>query len=540
MQSQDYPVGDGDSARIEGVLTHLRASCSAATTVLIVGDSDDECSWFCQRAIDGFEWHLSVGQADPYFSVRRLFDLENQDSVHNTDRKVVAIGGVQWLPGREQLSLLAALSAIARLRGIAMLIAAERWNAPAPGDGVKRIDLGVFPIDERRRSICLEICSQCLARVREERQFPEQADYGLGVDRLGAATLTRGRFEAESIAERAADIYAHSAESFSDAIVTSMTAAQQLVQKTQPVLLRSVLKGRLHTIDNLAAQLDEVCHLLRGRSLFDSQRLPPVTLRGDCDDWFGELVARWYASIFDAGGPRVKFLGLLELLGRERVIKSTQTSKPFPLLIESLRTWRYHAVAYGASRTKRQIECATSWFRRNCGTVSPRDEHWRRLAGRLTDEAEAYHRDLLEILRRLETNEVLVGDWADYEAGRISQHLFARAAEDVFAELHVPVDVRRFVDKRVDGWRSALVDFDARADLGQQVFACVRESAYMFVSTLAPIQFHDIAASPLVTSKEEAGQLLERARRIYLADRALTKQQLLERVLGPGSPVSEL
>lgn len=559
----DCPIADGDAARINGLVAAWRAQVAAALDgaegFLVLADAEHETAWIVEQILDSTARPVRSRDTrrflalDPFLSVERLLGrAEYVASVHNARRGDVFLAeNLHHLPLPYQASVVAALRAACQHLGSILMLTAERGQCAlveGPPCGLAILDPGSLPsTGDLRKSLVTATLDASLNRARMSSETPVHpwgADVRVRlVEALCATPFPRGRGDLEPITDGIADRHTQQALTGPD----DVTAALQRVglersrSGQRGLLTREVLAQRITTVEQQSSALVDFATALLGERLIDDLRLPRLPSLDDDtpSHWFDALTARWYSFCFDAAGRPLRFLHRFKLDGA-RLIQTGSSVAKFPILVEALRTWRFHALDPASDRAREQRSIIDTWFRKACGTVSLGPEHWRAATTGLLDEVDAYLAHLRLVLQRLETADAVLVQWREWRKAQTERHVFVDASRRALANVGLPLGWEGFVDRNLDRWRGQLATLDETTDMIPAIDAMVEAQAVQEMLWYCPVTGRDVlAAFPKRTPGPWVGDLLHRARELYRQDRTRAAADILK-LLKPRSPLAKL
>lgn len=239
---------------------------------------------------------------------------------------------------------------------------------------------------------------------------------------------------------------------------------------------------------------------------------PPADGHGEIS--FLRLVAWSYVLVFEAGRVSIPFL--LRTSGAyERQRKSID-------LIRALRTWFFHNLGLARDRDVQVSLLVQRWFLNVCGKTPPGSHaEWNECFGRLCDDVgELVHqcqRAVGEVLSSPDDGEAVIDDLRRRLTHVWPAEAFDELVGDLATRLGIRIDVAKFRRRRLDAWRSFVLDVPEGDDPREAVARVMERDILEYEGGVLPIGGSDVMAHFDLPPGTDVGMLLRRARELFSA-----------------------
>ena len=240
------------------------------------------------------------------------------------------------------------------------------------------------------------------------------------------------------------------------------------------------------------------------------------------------LVNWTYVLLFEAG--RVAIPYLMKLQGSTAIpliaIKDART------IVRDLRTWISHNVGFSSEREAAISRRVSQWFLVLCGTTEPDNANaWRDCFNGLCREAGKIVRhcqNALELIVR-ENDMDTIDDLKRRVDRSWSTDRWDALVGDICVRLSLRINVPKFRNSRLSGWRTFLDTVPEEDDPEQAVNLIIERDLLNHTSDILPIDGRDVMSALDLGPGPVIGSALQYARELFrsgIRDRA----QLLERL----------
>lgn len=254
---------------------------------------------------------------------------------------------------------------------------------------------------------------------------------------------------------------------------------------------------------------------------------PPIG--NDDEASFLRLTSWSYVLFFEAGRVSIPFL--LKLPNRngsaDRNLLYIRES------VRSLRTFSFHNLGL-SENDARLSRRARDWHHKRCGTVFPKQsQEWRSCFESLCSEVSQVvthcngvvdnvlasqtdgHGAIDELKRRLDRN------WP--------AHSFDKLVKDVLVRLDQELHVSAFRNQHLSKWRDHLECLPEGVNIETEIVRFIERDVLNHFDNKLPIDGRDIIKLG-ISKGRPVGDALRKARELYMLDRSLSRQDLLDRI----------